>query len=227
MKKWTLLGEESGTGGARGDKRLSLWERDGDYYIRVDGADLMSTRQSTSEVDLGELGATHVVGISNPRVLVGGLGMGFTLKALLAKAPADCRVVVVELSDAIIDWNRNPKYPFAHEALADYRVELISQNVVETISAAVAAYDCILLDVDNGPEALTVASNTRLYDARGLRAIHRALRPGGLVAVWSVDEEPAFERILESAGFRVESRFSYAHQRSGGRRTIVLGHRRT
>jgi spermidine synthase len=202
---------------------LSLWEHDGDYAIRAGTAELMSTRQHASEEKLAELACEHVRGVCGARVLVGGLGFGFTLKAALAMVAADAAVVVAEIVGAVIEWNRNPRLPLAADALRDARVTVREQDVGEVIREAKRSFDSIILDVDNGPAALTTAGNHQLYTAKGLREALAALRAGGCVAYWSVAPDPAFERLLEEAGFAVSVRVCRAHGTSGPRRTLYLG----
>ena len=219
MKKWNLLGEAVAPDGSK----LTLNERDGEFMIRVGGTELMTTRQRASEEKLGELACEHLKGVSRPRVLIGGLGFGFTLRAVLDRVPADATVSVVELIPEIIEWNRNAAYPLGASALNDARVTVRQADVFDVISAGKEAYDSILLDVDNGPAALTTAGNGRLYVMNGLQRIRRALRPGGCVAVWSVGESPAFVKLLANAGFTAEAHSARAHENGGGHRAIFVG----
>jgi len=219
MKKWTTVGHALTPDG----KTISLHEHDGSYAIRVDGIPLMSTRQHASEETLAELACAHLRDVSRAHVLVGGLGFGFTLKAALAALPADASVTMAEILGAVIEWNRNPALPLAAEALADPRVTVLQQDAGEAIRKARASFDAIILDVDNGPAALSTGGNARLYDAAGLQKARAALRRGGCLAVWSVAPDPAFERLMAQAGFAVEVRRARSHGSSGRWHTLFLG----
>lgn len=217
MKKWTTVDEALTPDG----KTISLHEHDGSYTIRADGAQLMSTRQYASEEKLAELACAHVRGIRGARVLIGGLGFGFTLKAALRAVAPDATVVMAEILAAVIAWNSNPAFHLAAEAMADPRVMVLQQDVGEAIGRARGDFDSIILDVDNGPAALSTAGNGRLYDYAGLRLARTALRPGGCVAFWSAGPDPAFERRMVQAGFTVDVQRSRSN--SGARRTLFLG----
>ena len=221
MKKWTTLDRALTPDG----KTISLEEHDGSYAIRVDGIPLMSTRQHASEDKLAELACAHVRGMRSARVLIGGLGFGFTLKAALAALGRDARVVMVEILDAVITWNRNPALPLAAAALADARVTVLQQDVVGVIGQAPSSFDSIILDVDNGPAALSTGGNGRLYDSAGLRRARAALRPGGCLAIWSVAPDAAFAAQMTNAGFHVEVERSRSRGSSGRWHTLFLGRR--
>jgi spermidine synthase len=217
VKKWTTVDEAFTLDG----KTISLHEHDGSYTIRADGAQLMSTRQYASEEKLAELACAHVRGIRGARVLIGGLGFGFTFKAALRTLAPDATVVMAEILAAVIAWNSNPAFHLAAEAMADPRVMVLQQDVGEAIGRARGDFDSIILDVDNGPAALSTAGNGRLYDYAGLRLARTALRPGGCVAFWSAGPDPAFERRMVQAGFTVDVQRSRSN--SGARRTLFLG----
>ena len=219
MKKWTTL-ERALTPDS---KIITLEEHDGSYAIRVDGIPLMSTRQHASEEKLAELACAHLREIRHARVLIGGLGFGFTLKAALASLPAGAEVLVAELLGAVIAWNRNPELPLASAALADPRVTVRQEDAGTVIRRARGAFDSIILDVDNGPAALSTDENAHLYDAAGLRHARAALRPGGCVAFWSAAPDTAFQRRLEQAGFHVEVQRCRSHGKSGRWHTLFLG----
>jgi spermidine synthase len=221
VKKWTTVERALTPDG----KTISLDEHDGSYTIRVDSVPLMSTRQHASEERLAELACAHVRGVRHARVLIGGLGFGFTLKAALAALDADAAVIVAELLGPVIAWNRNPSFPLASEAMADPRVTVLQRDVGEVIREAPGSFDNIILDVDNGPAALSADGNARLYDSSGLRHVRAALRPSGCVAVWSVAPDPAFQRLMTQAGFRVEIHRSRSHGNSGRWHTLFLGRR--
>ncbi|MGP8245663.1 MAG: hypothetical protein ACLQVN_14240 [Bryobacteraceae bacterium] len=219
MKRWVSVEKAVTADG----KAISLWEHDGDYTIRVDGATLMSTRQHASEEQLAELACAHLKGKRGARVLIGGLGFGFTLKAALAALAPDAAVVVAEIAAAVIAWNRNPGFKFAANGTGDSRATVLLRDVRDAIGEARGGFDSIILDVDNGPAALSADGNHRLYDRAGLQAARTALRTNGSMAIWSVARDPAFERLWRSAGFAVEVRSCPAHGNSGGRHTLYLG----
>ena len=219
MKKFTCLDTAPMPDGAT----ISLHEHDGSYSVRVSGIELMSTRHHSSEEKLAELACAHVGKSRGARILIGGLGLGFTLRAALKALAGDASVTVAEISDAIIRWNRNPSYPLASDVLADARVTLIEKDVGEVIRATTGGFDSIALDVDNGPDALCSDGNSRLYDAEGLRRARAALRKGGCLAIWSALPDPAFEKALARAGFAGEVQRCRAHGNSGSRHAIFLG----
>ena len=219
MKRWTTLDRTLTADG----KTISLEVHDGSYAIRVDGAMLMSTRQHASEETLAELACAHLKQRRGARVLIGGLGFGFTLKAALSALAPDAAVVVAEVLDAVIAWNRNPAFHLAADAMTDPRVAVLEQDVGESIRNARSIFDSIILDVDNGPSALSADGNSRLYDSAGLRAARAALRPEGCLALWSVAPDPAFEGVMAGAGFRVEVRHCRSRGYSGRRHTLFLG----
>ena len=218
MKKWITLDRVLTPDG----KTVSLQEHDGSYSISVNGAELMSTRQHASEEKLAELACAHLKGQRRARVLIGGLGFGFTLKASLKALPAAASVVVAEILPAVIAWNRNPLYPLAAEALADRRVEVVQQDVAEVIRHDRNGFDSIMLDVDNGPAAVTADGNRRLYDDTGLRQARAALRPAGCIAFWSAAPDLPFEKLLRRAGFQVNVERCRARPTGGGWHTIFL-----
>jgi spermidine synthase len=219
MKKWTLLDQAATPDGGT----ISLHEHDGRYVIRVNGAELMSTRQHASEERLAELACEPLRAKRVPRVLIGGLGFGYTLKAALAVLPPDAKVVVAELMEAVITWNRNPAYPLAAAALADPRVRVVNQDVGELILRDGSGFDAIILDVDNGPAAMTTSGNKRLYQEEGLMRLQAALRPDGIVAFWSATEDPRFEKLMSKAGFAVDVQKARAHPTSGAWHSLFLG----
>lgn len=202
---------------------LTLWRHDDAYAIRAEGADLMSTRRSHSEERLAEVACRPLREVGGARVLIGGLGLGFTLRAALRVLPADARVIVAEIVPEIIDWNRNVAYNLARDALQDPRLEVLCTDVANVLRASPGAFHAILLDVDNGPEALTTAGNAALYSAEGVRMTVRALRPGGRLAFWSAGRDPRFAGVLRGAGLSVETVEVRAHRTSGGRHTLLVG----
>jgi spermidine synthase len=219
MKKWTCVETALMPDG----KTISLNEHDGNYFIRVDGADLMSTRRHASEEKLAELACAHLAAIRGSRVLIGGLGFGFTLKSALSALASDATVVMVEILAAVVAWNRNPSFNLAARALADPRVIVLQEDVGKVIRESQSSFDAIILDVDNGPAALSTGSNHHLYDAEGLRLARAALRPGGCVAIWSAAADPAFEKLMARVGFHVDVQRCRAHANSGGWHTLFIG----
>jgi spermidine synthase len=202
---------------------LTLFRRDGAYGLRAGGFELMSTRRYHSEERLAEVACEHLAGRAGARVLIGGLGFGFTLRAALRVLPADAQVVVVEIVAEIIEWNRNREYALAADSLADPRVEVVHDDVANVLRERRGAFDAIMLDVDNGAQALTTGSNAGLYRSRGIRRAIAALRPGGRLAYWSADEDPAFAAALRHAGLTVRSLRVRAHATSGGAHALLIG----
>ena len=195
--------------------------------VRVDNVPLMSSRVHGSEEALAEVGCDGLREHAGARVLVGGLGMGFTLRAVLDALGADAEVVVAELLPSIVEWNRGPLGPLAGAPLDDPRARLVVGDVIGLVKRSPSAFDAILLDVDNGPEAFTVASNAWLYGPRGLGALRAALRPSGRLVVWSAVESEPFQRALRAAGFSVLVQPVRARGavRKGSRHWLFLGRR--
>ena len=204
---------------------LTLHRHDGDYTVRADGAELMSTRRHHSEERLAELACAPLRGAPGARVLIGGLGLGFTLRAALRALAADASVVVAELVAAVIAWNTNPDYPLAGAALRDPRVTLRHADVADVVREGAGGFDAILLDVDNGASPLTTAGNARLYGGAGIADAVAALRPGGRLAYWAAEADREFERALRRAGLTVEVARVRAHPTSGPWHTLYVGHR--
>lgn len=224
MIPWVLLGEARVAGDG---KRLSLYRRDGEFSIRLDrgGGELMNSRRHGSEEKLAELACARLAGCGEPRVLIGGLGMGFTLAAALRRLGATARLTVSELVPEVVSWNRGPLGELAGHPLTDPRVTVREGDVARMIAARPSAYDAILLDVDNGPEGLTRTDNDWLYGCEGLSAAYDALRAAGVLAVWSAGREPAFTGRLLKAGFAVEEVRVRARGLKGARHVIWLAQR--
>jgi len=189
-----------------GGGELRLVRRDDEYLILLGANSLMSSRRSGSEVALAELSCARLAGRPRPRMLIGGLGMGFTLRAALERLPGDAEVVVAELVPGIVEWARGPMASLHGGSLDDRRVRILVEDVARTIGGARRAWDAILLDVDNGPEGLTIEANDGLYAAEGLAAAREALRPGGVLAIWSAHPDPGFVARLRRAKFAVEEK---------------------
>lgn len=193
-----------GTAQVPGGEELQLFRHDRDFMIVLGRNELMSSRMSGSEVALAEQSCARIAGAARPHLLIGGYGMGFTLRAALAMLGADARVTVAELVPEIIEWARGPMHDLAAGCLDDPRVELVMADVADVIADGRGRYDAILLDVDNGPDGLVRADNDRLYSRQGLQAAKAALRPGGVLAVWSAAKDDGFAARLRKAGFAVD-----------------------
>lgn len=193
-----------GTAQVPGGEELQLYRHDRDFMIVLGHNELMSTRKWGSEEALATQSFERIRHARRPHMLIGGYGMGFTLRAALKVLPQDARVTVVELVPEIIEWARGPMAEVAQGCLDDPRVTLIEADVAPFIAAAQGDYDAILLDVDNGPDGLVRADNDVLYSAAGLRSARTALTPEGVLAIWSAGPDPAFTRRLQKNGFAVE-----------------------
>ncbi|MEG3176630.1 spermidine synthase [Sphingomonas sp. RB3P16] len=206
-----------------GGDAMTLYRRGDDFMIVVDRNELMSTRMNGSEEALGTLALDRIAGVAAPRVLIGGYGMGFTLRAVLGRVGPKAAVHVAELVPQILAWARGPMAALTGGCLDDPRVSVIAGDVAEAIAAGATAggYDAILLDVDNGPDGLVRAENNRLYAPRGLAVARDALRPGGVLAVWSAGPDPRFVTRLKGAGFRVEEVVVKARQNGKGPRHVI------
>ena len=187
-----------------GGEELKLYRHDRDFMIVLDHNELMSTRRSGSEIALAVQSAERIKGRKQPRILIGGYGMGFTLRAALEAWGADAEITVAELVPEIIEWARGPMADLMAGCLDDPRVQLTVGDVGDVIEACPGTFDAILLDVDNGPDGLVREDNNRLYSRFGLRAAKAALRPGGVLAIWSVTKDNAFKARLQKAGFLVD-----------------------
>lgn len=204
---------------------LTLYRHDGDYYLKADGIELMTTRRHQSEDELAIHTCTRLQSVPNARVLIGGLGFGFTLKAALRLLRDDARVVVAEIMPEVIEWYTNPAYGLAGDSATDPRVELRVVDVRNVLRDEPGGYDAILLDTDNGAESLTTAGNSRLYDDAGIHAAVAALRPNGQLAYWLADEEPRFQRALRRAGLRVETIAARRHPNSRQHHHLIIAQR--
>ncbi|THD37780.1 MAG: spermidine synthase [Sphingomonas sp.] len=199
---------------------LRLFRRGGDFMIVLDRNELMNSRMSRSEEALATMTAERLRGRAG-HWLIGGYGMGFTLRAALAVLGDAARVTVAELVPEIIGWARGPMAGLAAGCLDDRRVTVVRDDVAALIDGARGEYDAILLDVDNGPDGLTRASNGRLYSARGLDAARAALAPGGVLATWSAAPDPRFARRLGDAGFAVDEVVVRARSNGKGPRHVI------
>lgn len=210
-----------GTAAVPGGGELRLFRRGGDHMIVLERNELMNSRMSGSEEALATMTCERLGGRIAPHLLIGGYGMGFTLRAALGVLEPRARVTVAELVPGIVDWARGPMAKLTAGCLDDPRVTLVENDVAALIAAGRGAFDAILLDVDNGPDGLTRAGNDRLYSASGLAAAWGALRPGGVLAVWSAAPDPRFARRLGEAGFAVEEAVVRARQNGKGPRHVI------
>ncbi len=203
------------------DVQLRLMQRGAEFSMMLGQNELMSSRLSGSEEALATLACRRIEAVKSPHLLIGGLGMGFTLRAALAVLGSDARIMVAELVPAVIAWARGPMADIFGDSLDDPRAIIREADVVDVVRSHDSAFDAILLDVDNGPEGLIRKANDALYDLKGLKAIRRALRPGGVLAVWSSGPNPLFSKRLGAAGFDVnEVAVRATTKRSGARHVI-------
>lgn len=211
MKPFRTLAETRTPDGSR----LTLHEHDGEYFMKLNGRQLMSTSSTASELILADRACAFLSPKSESRVLIGGLGLGFTLKRVLELAGPYVRAQVAELLPEVVAWNREFLDPVNGALLNDARVEILTADVFAIIRrAANDPYDAIMLDVDNGPASYVQTKNSRIYKRRGLDLIRRALKPRGRAAFWSASDEPGFAQALTRAGFLVETWPAKPHERS-------------
>jgi spermidine synthase len=218
MIPWIHLDSASVPGG----ETLRLLRRGNEFSIMAGATTLMNSRMSGSEITLAELACGRVRGRKHCRMLIGGYGMGFTLRAALAGLRTDAEITVAELVPTIIEWARGPMAELTAGCLDDDRVRIKNGDVGAVIASARGRFDAILLDVDNGPDGLSRASNNKLYTTHGLETARHALRPGGLLLVWSASPDVKFSRRLEHAGFAVEEVKARANKGRGGRYVIWI-----
>ncbi len=211
MKPFRNLAETRTPDGSR----FTLHEHDGEYFLKLNGRQLMSTTSTASEMLLAQLPCKGLRNRPQARVLIGGLGLGVSLRRVLELCGGGATVEVAELLPEVVAWNRELLRAVNGALLDDRRVKVITGDVFEVIRrAGKASYDAILLDVDNGPTSFVQPGNSRLYSRRGLKIIAAALKPGGNVAFWSACEEPAFFQTLSRAGFKVAAFPAKAHGRA-------------
>lgn len=220
MRHWTELGEAPipDTG-----QSLFLYQGKDDFYIKVSGGhELMSTRKHGSEDALGSLPCKRLKNPESALVLIGGLGMGFTLAAVLAVVGPNAEVTVAELIPEVVEWNRGPLGERSGNPLDDPRTRVHIGDVAELLRKSHACFDVVALDVDNGPEGLTKRANDWLYSMQGIVAAQNALTPNGILAYWSAGPDPAFQDRLRGCGFLIEEITVFAHGKKGARHTIWL-----
>jgi len=222
VKPFELLGQTLSPDGTE----LKLIRRGDEYLILADGAILMSSRMHGLEEALAALACEGIRRLRQPCVLIGGLGMGFTLRAALDLLPPDATVVVAELVPAVVEWNRGALGPLAGHPLKDKRVRVETGDVAATLRSGRGQFDALLLDVDNGPAAFAASKNTGLYDKRGIAAARAALKMEGVLAVWAAKEDRSYELRLREGGFDVQVQRVRGRLKMGGpRHTIFLGHK--
>jgi spermidine synthase len=218
MIPWLQI-DTAGVPGA--DVELRLMQRGAEFSMMLGQNELMNSRLSGSEGALATLACRRIEAVKRANLLIGGLGMGFTLRAALAVLGPDARITVAELVPAVIAWARGPMAKLFADSLDDPRASILSADVIEVIQSHASAFDAILLDVDNGPEGLIRKANDALYNLKGLKAIRRALRPGGVLAVWSSGPDPLFSKRLRDAGFDVDEVAVRATAKRRGARHVI------
>lgn len=225
MNRWITLAR---TTVPASNTELTLAQCDADFAIRIAGqpGDLMNSRQHHSEDKLAEFACARLSATANARILVGGLGMGFTLAAALKTVAASAQVVVAELVPAVVEWNRGALGECAGRPLEDSRTRIHPGDVADVIRQRPAAFDAILLDVDNGPDPYTHSDNEWLYSLPGLQRLYEALRPGGIAAIWSAQADDAFTIRLRKTGFDVQVRTVRARPGKGSRHKIFVAQKR-
>jgi spermidine synthase len=222
VKPFELLGQTECPDGTA----MKLIRRGDEYLILADGAILMSSRMHGSEEALAALACEGMRRLRQPCVLIGGLGMGFTLRTALDLLSPDATVVVAELVSAVVEWNRGALGPLAGHPLKDKRVRVETGDVAGTLRSGRGQFDAVLLDVDNGPAAFSASKNAGLYDKRGIAATLAALKMEGVLAVWAAREDRKFEQRLREGGFDVQVQRVRGRLKKGGpRHTIFLGHK--
>lgn len=221
MTPWTLLGTANipNNGG-----ELKLTQRNDEFSIHLKGArgELMNSRMRCSERALADLGCAHIQSLENASVLVGGLGMGFTLEAALNATTTSTQVVVAELVPEVVEWNRGVLGECANRPLENARTTVYLGDVATLFRPKKPRYHAVLLDVDNGPEGFTHTDNDNLYALRSLSAIKASLYPRGVLAIWSAWNDPKFSSQLKKAGFKVRTEMVRAHKGKGSKHTIYL-----
>jgi spermidine synthase len=213
MKPVERLGEARTPNGTR----IALYRHDGAYLIRADGVELMSTRRHLSEDRLAEVGCERLRDAAGARVLIGGLGLGFTLRAALRLLRHDAEVVVAELLAEVIAWNANPQYDLSAQAMADPRVRVVQDDVLGVLRQNPGSFD-----TDNGAEGMLMSENAALYAARGVADTVAALKPGGSIVYWSVGDDPSFAGALGHARLKVQTLHVRAHTTAGPMHTLYV-----
>ena len=224
MIPWELLGHAPLPDSA---EEISLYRRDDEYSIRIKMIEVMNSRSHGSEEALADLGCSHLSERPKSRVLVGGLGMGFTAAAVLKILGPAGTLVVAELVPGVVAWNRDFIGHLANHPMRDSRTTVREKDVALVLEEERGGFDAILLDVDNGPQSLLITTNQRLYTREGLKTAFAALRQGGVLAIWSAGPpEPEFTHRLTRTGFTVEAMQVRGRGRKGGHHTVWLGFRK-
>jgi spermidine synthase len=218
MKPFEKLGEAWTPNGTL----IALYRHDGAYLIRADGVELMSTRRHLSEDRLAEVACGPLQELPRARVLIGGLGLGFTLRAALRHLREDAEIVVAELLAEVIAWNADPRYGLSVDAMGDPRVRVLQDDVVDVLRANPAAFDAIMLDTDNGPDGMLMSESARLYATRGIEVTVAALCPRGSIVYWSVGDDPGFAGALRRSGLAVRTLRVRAHDTTGPMHTLYV-----
>jgi spermidine synthase len=201
---------------------IALYRHDGAYLIRADGVELMSTRRHLSEDRLAEVACAPLRDVPQARVLIGGLGLGFTLREALQQLRADAEVVVAELLAEVIAWNQDPAFGLSAEAMRDPRVRVVHDDVINVLRANPGAFDAIMLDTDNGPDGMLMSENAALYARSGIALTVAALRAGGSIVYWSVGDDPKFAGALRGSGLAVRTLLVRAHDTTGPMHTLYV-----
>ena len=218
MKPYERLGEARTPDGTV----IALYRHDGAYLIRADGVELMSTRRHLSEDRLAEVACAPLRDVPRARVLIGGLGLGFTLQAALRELREDAEVVVAEFLAEVVAWNADPRYGLSVEALGDPRVRVVLDDVSNVLRANRGGFDAIMLDTDNGPDGMLMTENAALYAPHGIGGTVAALRAGGSIVYWSVGDDPRFARALRGSGLEVRTLRVRAHDTAGPMHTLYV-----
>lgn len=222
MKPWRTLDRARAPGGGE----LVLQERDGQFTIRVDGKELMSSRKHASEEAMAAVAFEGREPPARARVLVGGLGLGYTLRATLDRLPPGGEVVVAEVSGAVVAWNKGPLAPLAGHPLDDPRTRVDEVNLLALLKSRPPPFDAILIDLDNGPAALSLPGNRELYADRGVELCRGALTADGTLVVWSAGPDAAYLARLRRGGFDAVERAVRAHGSAATRHTLFVARRR-
>jgi spermidine synthase len=218
MKRFERLGQARTPKGTL----IALYRHDGAYLIRADGVELMSTRRHLSEDRLAEVACGPLREVVRARVLIGGLGLGFTLRAALRHLREDAEIVVAELLAEVIAWNADPRYGLSVDAMRDPRVRVLQDDVVDVLRTNPATFDAIMLDTDNGPDGMLMSESARLYATRGIEVTMAALRAGGSIVYWSVSDDPGFAGALRRSGLAVRTLQVRAHDTAGPVHTLYV-----
>jgi spermidine synthase len=220
VKPWIFVGDAAAPDGTA----LTLKSRDGEFLLLADNKPLMSSDEHGSEDALASLACRRIKSVAAPHVLIGGLGMGFTLRAALDVLPSSATVVVAELVPAVVGWNRGPLGPLAGHPLEDKRVRIEETDVAIAVRSNPGTFDAVLLDVDNGSDALTTSTNGWLYRDRGVAAIRSALTANGVLAMWLASDDRRFARRLRQQGFTVDVEHVRGRLKRGPRHAVMLAY---